>query len=318
MPGFFIGAIMNIDKEEIVRKMTGSWPMAISAISGLNQKYYSGKHMDCPACGGRDRFRYDDKLPHSSVKDGSGSYICSQCGNGDGLSLLMKSSGMSFREALESLHSWLGGSNTDEVRRAQQKYKAAASKKGYGAYVESDRCLSIMESFSRVESCGLSIENGVWYDGMMTATAKSGAEVVCMPVVFCDNQDEVCDIAFIAQTDAYRQTAFKFLSGGFPAAGVSVIPGSGEYTYLCVTWQDAAHTATATKAKVLVCWTPENMDQVAHQMNGENIRVSCHKDDIDSLHVADERGVQVVLIGTLTGGGIERKIHDATALIAKQ
>lgn len=298
--------------------MTGSWQMAISALSGLDQRYYSGKHMDCPSCGGRDRFRYDDKLPNSSVKDGSGSYICSQCGNGDGISLLMKYSGMSFREALESLHSWLGGSNPDEIRVAQQKYKASASKKSYGTYVESDKCLSIMESFARVESCGLSIENGVWYDDMMTAMAKSGAEVVCMPVVFCDSQDVVCDIAFIAQTDEYRKTAFKFLSGGIPFAGVSVIAGSGEYTYLCVTWQDAAHTATATKAKVLICWTPENMEQVAHQLSGENIRISCRMDDIESLYVAEGKGLGVVLINSLPGGGIERKIHDAAALIAKQ
>ncbi|MDI5829610.1 hypothetical protein MJN51_36035, partial [Salmonella enterica subsp. enterica serovar Kentucky] len=35
------------------------------------------RHAPCPACGGKDRFRFDD--------NGRGSFICNQCGAGDGL-----------------------------------------------------------------------------------------------------------------------------------------------------------------------------------------------------------------------------------------
>ncbi|EAA6341480.1 DUF927 domain-containing protein [Salmonella enterica subsp. salamae] len=41
----------------------------------------NGKHGACPKCGGKDRFRMDDK-------DGKGTYICNQCGSGDGLDLV--------------------------------------------------------------------------------------------------------------------------------------------------------------------------------------------------------------------------------------
>ena len=41
------------------------------------------KHGPCPCCGGKDRFRFDDK-------DGRGTWFCNQCGNGDGLDLIAK------------------------------------------------------------------------------------------------------------------------------------------------------------------------------------------------------------------------------------
>ncbi len=40
-----------------------------------------GKHGSCPACGGKDRFRFDDK-------EGRGTWFCNQCGHGDGLDLI--------------------------------------------------------------------------------------------------------------------------------------------------------------------------------------------------------------------------------------
>lgn len=46
-------------------------------LPGLN------KHGPCPCCGGKDRFRFDDK-------DGRGTWFCNQCGNGDGLDLIAK------------------------------------------------------------------------------------------------------------------------------------------------------------------------------------------------------------------------------------
>ena len=42
-----------------------------------------GKHGACPACGGKDRFRFDDK-------EGQGTWFCNQCGHGDGLDLVAR------------------------------------------------------------------------------------------------------------------------------------------------------------------------------------------------------------------------------------
>jgi putative DNA primase/helicase len=55
----------------------------ILPLLGVETRFLRNKHGPCPICGGRDRFRFDDR-------DGSGSYFCNQCGPGPGLLLIRK------------------------------------------------------------------------------------------------------------------------------------------------------------------------------------------------------------------------------------
>ena len=68
----------------------GRW-RSILTILGMDERALSGKHGPCPMCGGKDRFRFDDK-------EGRGTYFCSGCGAGDGVQLAMGSTGLSFRD----------------------------------------------------------------------------------------------------------------------------------------------------------------------------------------------------------------------------
>jgi putative DNA primase/helicase len=61
---------------------------------GVESKFLTGKHCPCPICGGKDRFRFDDK-------EGLGTYFCSGCGSGDGFMLVQKITGKSFKEIAE-------------------------------------------------------------------------------------------------------------------------------------------------------------------------------------------------------------------------
>lgn len=60
-----------------------------------------GKHSGCPACGGKDRFRYDDK-------EGRGTYYCSGCGAGDGFHLLKNVKGLAMPDAMQLVRDYLG------------------------------------------------------------------------------------------------------------------------------------------------------------------------------------------------------------------
>ncbi|MBN2644619.1 MAG: toprim domain-containing protein [Desulfuromonadaceae bacterium] len=89
-----IGAInerRRVDKDVVRAAAHGQWP-SVYAAAGLALQV--NRHMPCPACGGTDRFRYDDRHGH-------GDYICNQCGAGDGFSLLQKVHGWSFLAALD-------------------------------------------------------------------------------------------------------------------------------------------------------------------------------------------------------------------------
>ncbi len=64
---------------DIAAKCRHRWP---SVLAALNISILpGGKHGPCPACGGKDRFRFDDKQDR-------GTWFCNQCGHGDGLDLI--------------------------------------------------------------------------------------------------------------------------------------------------------------------------------------------------------------------------------------
>lgn len=71
------------NKDEISHAARGQWKCVLTQLFGVDSRLLSGKHCECPSCGGKDRFRFDDK-------DGTGSYYCNGCGAGDGLSLAVK------------------------------------------------------------------------------------------------------------------------------------------------------------------------------------------------------------------------------------
>ena len=76
------------------------WP-GLLAHFGIDQQFLVNRHGPCPICGGRDRFRFDDK-------DGRGTWICSYCGSGDGFKLLQAIKGWTFREAAREIEAVVG------------------------------------------------------------------------------------------------------------------------------------------------------------------------------------------------------------------
>jgi putative DNA primase/helicase len=68
--------------EKIQDRARGRWRDILVGL-GVPTSALTGKHGPCPLCGGKDRFRWDDK-------GGSGSFICSHCGSGNGVDFAMK------------------------------------------------------------------------------------------------------------------------------------------------------------------------------------------------------------------------------------
>jgi putative DNA primase/helicase len=68
---------------------------------GIETRFLTNRHGPCPLCGGKDRFRFDDR-------DGSGSYYCHQCGAGVGVILLRKLYGWDFKTACDEIDKIIG------------------------------------------------------------------------------------------------------------------------------------------------------------------------------------------------------------------
>ena len=95
-------------KPDINKAASGRWPELLSSIAGITAKQLTNEHQPCPLCGGKDRYRFDDV-------GGSGSWFCNQCGGkhhsgggGNGMTLLIRKTGMSFKEAAQKVEQHLG------------------------------------------------------------------------------------------------------------------------------------------------------------------------------------------------------------------
>lgn len=95
-------------KTKTIDAATGKW-LGILVALGVDKKFLVNRHGPCPCCGGRDRYRWDDR-------EGTGSFFCSNCGAGDGISLLMKLYGWSFRQAAMNVDSVIDTVKESEIR----------------------------------------------------------------------------------------------------------------------------------------------------------------------------------------------------------
>jgi phage/plasmid primase-like uncharacterized protein len=79
----------------------GRWPEIFAAL-GIDVG--NGRHMPCPACGGTDRFRFDDQ-------EGRGTWFCNQCSPqaGDGFALVKKVLGFDFAGAVKLVREVVDG-----------------------------------------------------------------------------------------------------------------------------------------------------------------------------------------------------------------
>lgn len=86
--------------EKIRDRALGRWAGILAAI-GVPVAALTSKHGPCPMCGGKDRFRFDNK-------DGKGTFYCSQCKAGDGVQFVMKFLGLDFKAAAVEIEKHIG------------------------------------------------------------------------------------------------------------------------------------------------------------------------------------------------------------------
>ena len=90
----------NIDLiREVTLAAADRWPTVLAGLH-IDVPDSPRRHAPCPACGGSDRFRFDD--------GGRGSFICNQCGAGDGLDLIKRVNNCDTTEAAQLAADVLG------------------------------------------------------------------------------------------------------------------------------------------------------------------------------------------------------------------
>lgn len=94
----------------------GRWPELLPQL-GVDGRFLVNRHGPCPICGGRDRFRFDDK-------EGRGTFICNSCGAGDGFKLAQLVTGKSFGAIMDEIcaitgqvSSWTGKQSDETAKQ---------------------------------------------------------------------------------------------------------------------------------------------------------------------------------------------------------
>lgn len=99
-------------------KCRNRWPSILPQL-GIATSFLTGRQTPCPICGGRDRFRFDDK-------DGRGTYYCNQCGAGDGVELLKKFHKVDFKRVVAMIEPFIDAAPVVQKRELDADARIAA------------------------------------------------------------------------------------------------------------------------------------------------------------------------------------------------
>ena len=90
-----------ISDSDIFGLARGQWKSIITSVTNVSLNKLTNKHQPCPLCGGKDRYRFDDK-------DGQGTYYCNHCGAGNGYTLIKKYNNWDDQTTIIAIQKFLG------------------------------------------------------------------------------------------------------------------------------------------------------------------------------------------------------------------
>src|SRR6056297_3516937 len=95
--------------EKTAHAARGKWKGVLLHF-GVDRGCLTGRHAPCPMCGGQDRFRFDNK-------DQRGTWICNNCGAGDGMKLAVEYTGRPFFDVASEIDGIVGNVKGDPPSR---------------------------------------------------------------------------------------------------------------------------------------------------------------------------------------------------------
>jgi putative DNA primase/helicase len=110
---------MAMTSTPLHERARGRWHGILPAI-GISEKFLKRKNGPCPMCGGKDRWRFTDI-------DGKGTWYCNNCHGGNGIALVMKFTGLPFKEVARRIERIVGEAPVAPIRaeRSEASKRAA-------------------------------------------------------------------------------------------------------------------------------------------------------------------------------------------------
>jgi len=167
---------------------------------GIDGHQLTGRHTGCPGCGGKDRFRFDNR-------EGRGTWICGGGGHlqaGDGWDLLNHVFGWDFKEAHERLDMPLKPAPRPRGRSAPKPEPKPPSKHAQRLWAEADRSSQAVASHPYAVSRRITWEAGGGRVHVPMGTVVGGCDCLIWPVRDIKTR-EICAVHCINEVGA-KQT----------------------------------------------------------------------------------------------------------------
>ncbi|MFM5179156.1 DUF927 domain-containing protein [Aeromonas veronii] len=267
---------------DVAAAATGHWPDLLAAV-GIDTPR-GGKHGPCPTCGGKDRFRLDNK-------GGRGTWICNQCGAGDGLALVGLVTGKPIKEAAELIAPLVGvsagGLDATERERIHQQQQTRAGQDELRRHKAARRAAAIMQDSEQAHAPYLARKNlGVCLCAVNRILIRDAGEnfpPASLIVPLYNEANELVNVQLIREDGTKRylaggqkQQAFHRLNGGELmavvegyATGLSVHLATGATVYCAMDSGNLLNVAKIARrqhptAKIIICGDYD-LDEAGHR-----------------------------------------------------
>lgn len=286
----------------------GNWKAILSALAGLSPKELTDTHQPCPACGGHDRYRFDDK-------NGEGSYYCNGCGAGDGIDLLCKVTGMDFNTAKDAVIGYLQVDpsvyNNDYNYRQPVRNTPQPISDRKQNYIDAEKATAWINKAEKIPFTEYTISR------ILSPQHLIGSEKAVVVPVHSGNNLVNC--AAIDNEGKVHYAAGHFTYGGYSQIGKD----EGKSFFICHDWGDSVLVNQITGCMVFCCWSPFNFidagQQIQKHYKNKSIYLALNKEKNELLS-AEETGLKCVITSGESGyidqdRKLEKKLYSVGELI---
>jgi putative DNA primase/helicase len=189
-----------------IDRAQGRWKEILPRF-GIETRYLTNRHGPCPLCGGKDRFRFDDK-------HGTGSYYCNQCGAGVGIMLIRKLKGWDHATACREIDAVIG--TEGPAHTPQRTGNACSNLADIVKMLAEAQSPGIVADYMRSRGISVSSEVLRGHPALFHSEAKRRLPAVVAPITGPDGTLQSAQRIFVGQADPRKKTmpAVQTIIGG--------------------------------------------------------------------------------------------------------